>query len=98
MKIRRPVMMLKPAVVVVVVLIFCPVIDSTNGAEKQTIVDVGDNVTIDNDGTIKGEIGGDIGELQSIKEIVTSMTQFLKSYFYRDTMLLHFKSKHYYGW
>ena len=52
-------------------------------------MDVGDNVTIDDDGTIKGEIGGDIGELQSIKEIVTSMTQFLKSYFYRDTMLLH---------
>ena len=68
----------------------------TNGAEKQTIVDVGDNVTIDNDGTIKGEIGGDIGELQSIKEIITSMRQFLKSYFYRDTMQLPFKSKHYY--
>ena len=72
-----------------------PVIDSTNGAAKQTIVEVGDNYTTDDDGTIEG---GDIGELQSIKEIVTSMTQFLKSYFYRDTMLLHFKSKHYYGW
>ena len=71
-----------------------PVIDSTNGAAKQTIVEVGDNTT-DDDGTIEGE---DIGELQSIKEIMTNMTQFLKSYFYRDTMLLHFKSKHYYGW
>ena len=75
-----------------------PVIDSTNGAAKQTIVEVGDNVTTDDDGTIEGPLGGDIGELQSIKEIETSMTQFLKSYFYRDTMLLHFKSKHYYGW
>ena len=41
-------------------LIFCPVIDSTNGAAKQTIVEVGDNVTTDDDGTIER---GDIGEL-----------------------------------
>ena len=36
-----------------------PVIDSTNGAAKQTIVEVGDNTT-DDDGTIERE---DIGEL-----------------------------------
>ena len=40
-------------------LIFFPVIDSTNGAAKQTIVEVGDNTT-DDDGTIERE---DIGEL-----------------------------------
>ena len=40
-----------------------PVIDSTNGADKQTIVEVGDNYG--DDGTIEGE---DVGELQAIKE------------------------------
>ena len=40
-----------------------PVIDSTNGADKQTIVEVGNNSS--DDGKIEGE---DVGELQAIKE------------------------------